>query len=47
MMHSWDLGGRQAVEDWGTYGERLAWTLLRFPENVLGGPRVGDPRPVA
>jgi len=24
------------VEDWGTYGERLRWTLLRFPEDRLG-----------
>jgi hypothetical protein len=36
------------VENWGTYGERLRWALLRFPEDTLGaGPRVGDPRSLA
>jgi hypothetical protein len=33
------------VEDWGTFGERLRWTLLRFPSGA--GPRLGDARPLA
>jgi hypothetical protein len=34
------------VVDWGTYGELLRWTLLRFPEDHFGGPRLGDARPL-
>jgi hypothetical protein len=25
------------IEEWGTYGERLAWTLRRFPDVVNNG----------
>ena len=34
------------VEDWGTYGDRLRWTLLRFPDDWRGGHRAGDAQPV-
>ena len=33
------------VEDWGTYGERLRWTLLHFPDDD-GTPRKRDAQPL-
>lgn len=40
---------RQAgvMEDWGTYGERLRWTLLQFPHDDGQLPRKGDAQPLS
>jgi GNAT superfamily N-acetyltransferase len=34
------------VENWGTYGELLRWTLIRFPDHMFDGPRSGLAQPI-